>query len=110
MGFLTVGGSPSYGELISPLSEVVEKVGEYGKIDWSNGVVMAVGIGVPSADAVNAAQARTMAKRAALVAAQRNLLEALRGVRFDSETMVENFIAASDRMLSAVQGIVRGAT
>jgi len=110
VGFLTASGTPSSGELIGSVSDVVENIGENGKVDWSNGVVMAVGIGAPPADAVNAAQARAMAKRAAVVVAQRNLLETLKGVRVDSETIVENFIVASDRIRTAVQGIIRGAT
>jgi len=96
--------------LVGSISDVVENVGDCGRVDWTNGVVTVVGIGAPPANAVNAAQARAMTKRAALVVAQRNLLETLKGVRVDSETLVENFIITSDRIRTAVQGIIRGAS
>ena len=110
VGFSVWAGVPSFAQLIGSVSDVVENIGDSGKVDWTNGVVMAVGIGAPPGDPVNAAQARAMAKRAAVVVAQRNLLETLKGVRVDSETVVENFIVSSDRIRTAVQGIIRGAT
>jgi hypothetical protein len=100
----------SYAPLVGSISNVVENVGDSGRVDWTNGVVTVVGIGAPPANAVNAAQARAMTKRAALVMAQRNLLETLKGVRVDSETLVENFIITSDGIRTAVQGIIRGAS
>ncbi len=110
LGILFCSQVSSYPQLISSVSDVVEKIGDSGKVNWTNGVVMAVGIGAPPANAVNAAQARAMAKRAALVVAQRNMLETLKGVRVDSETLVENFITTSDRIRTAIQGIIRGAS
>jgi hypothetical protein len=109
-GFLICVQASSYAQLIGSVSDVVENIGDSGKVDWTNGVVTVVGIGAPPANAANAAQARAMAKRAALVVAQRNMLEALKGVRVDSETLVENFVTTSDRIRTAVQGIIRGAS
>lgn len=80
-----------------------------GKINWTVGEVTATGIGVPPAMPVNAAQARAMAERAAFVVALRNLLETVKGVRVDSETVVENFMVKSDVIKTQVNGIVRGA-
>lgn len=80
-----------------------------GKINWTVGEVTATGIGVPPAMPVNAAQARAMAERAAFVVALRNLLETVKGVRVDSETVVENFMVKSDVIKTRVDGIVRGA-
>jgi hypothetical protein len=109
-GLLICIQASSHAQLIGSVSDVVENIGDSGKVDWTNGVVMVVGIGAPPANAANAAQARAMAKRAALVVAQRNMLETLKGVRVDSETLVENFITTSDRIRTAVQGIIRGAS
>lgn len=72
VSFLVWSGAPSHAQLIGSVSDVVENIGDSGKVDWTNGVVMAVGIGAPPANAVNAAQARAMAKRAATVVAHGN--------------------------------------
>jgi hypothetical protein len=80
-----------------------------GTINWTNGEVYAIGIGAPPARPVNAAQARAMAERAAFVVALRNLLETVKGVRVDSETVVENFMTKSDVIRTHVEGIVKGA-
>jgi len=80
-----------------------------GRINWTSGEVYATGIGAPPAQAVNQAQSRAMAERAALVVAYRNLLEVVKGVRVDSETVVENFMVKSDVIRTRVDGVVRGA-
>ena len=49
-----------------------------------------------------------MAERAAQVVAYRNLLEAVKGVRVDSTTLVENFITTSDVIKTEVSGIIQG--
>jgi len=89
---------------------VVEPTGSSGKVDWTTGVITAVGIGAPPAQPANAAQARAMAERAAQVVAYRNLLEAIKGVRVDSTTTVENFMVSSDVIKTEVSGIIQGAT
>jgi hypothetical protein len=89
-------------------SDAVENVGQ-GKINWTVGEVYATGIGAPPANAVNPGQARAMAERAAMVVALRNLLEIVKGVRVDSETVVENFMTTSDIVRTQVSGFVRGA-
>ena len=80
-----------------------------GAINWTTSEVYATGIGAPPAKAANAAQARAMAERAAFVVALRNLLETVKGVRVDSETVVENFMVKSDVIRTRVDGIVKGA-
>ncbi len=80
-----------------------------GTINWTTGEVYATGIGVPPAHPVSAAQARPMAERAAFADALRNLLATVKGVRVDSETVVENFMTKSDIIRTHVEGIVKGA-
>jgi hypothetical protein len=77
---------------------------ENGKIDWTTGVVEAIGIGAPPAKPINMAQARAMAKRAAVIVARRNLLEIIKGVRIDSMTLVKDFVVQSDIIRSQVDG------
>jgi hypothetical protein len=89
-------------------SDAVETMSS-GMINWTIGEVYAKGIGAPPAYPANAAQARAMAERAAFIVAIRNLLETVKGVRVDSETVVENFMTKSDVIRTRVDGIVRGA-
>ncbi len=105
---LVVGGA--YAQLVGSVSDVVNPAGSTGKVDWTTGVITAVGIGAPPANPANAAQARAMAERAAQVVAYRNLLEAIKGVQVDSTTTVENFIVTSDVIKTQVSGIIQGAT
>ncbi|MFO7676448.1 MAG: hypothetical protein R6X12_09060 [bacterium] len=88
--------------------EVVEPV-PGGGVDWSGRTVRARGSGVVDPGATNVAQARLMAERAAVVVAQRNLLEIIKGVRVDSETRVENFMTSYDVVYTRVEGFVKGA-
>jgi len=77
---------------------------ENGKIDWTTGVALAIGIGAPPPKPVNMAQARAMAKRAAVIVARRNLLEIIKGVRIDSLTLVKDFVVQSDIIRNQVDG------
>ena len=80
-----------------------------GEIDWSGNMVRATGTGVLDIDNPNTAQARLMAERAAVVVAQRNLLETVQGVRVDSETRVENFMTDYDVIYTRVEGMITNA-
>lgn len=80
-----------------------------GNVDWSENTVRARGTGVIDPGTRNLAQARVMAERAAVVVAQRNLLEIVKGVRVDSDTRVENFMTDYDVVYSRVEGFVKGA-
>ena len=50
-----------------------------------------------------------MALRTARVDAYRNLAEAIQGIRITASTTVKDFVAESDEIRSAFNGIVRGA-
>jgi hypothetical protein len=88
--------------------EVVESLPS-GTINWTQGVVTAKGNGAPPRGITVPSQARLMAERAAKADALRNLLEAVKGVRVDSETTVETYTTKSDRVMTRVSGIVIGA-
>lgn len=90
-------------------SEPVTEPFPSGRIDWTGNTVRATGTGVVDPSNPNTAQARLMAERAAVVIAQRNLLEIVEGVRVDSETRVENFMTDYDVVHTRVQGMVRNA-
>lgn len=96
-------------ESMAKWAQLVEPVGDNGSINWSTGVVEAVGIGAPPERYYGKPQARPMALRAAKVDAYRNLLEVVKGVRVTSATMVVDFAVESDIIKTRVQGLVRGA-
>lgn len=107
---MLMSGGWAGAQLVGSIKDVVEPVGTAGRVDWSTGVITAVGIGAPPAQPANPAQARAMAERAAQVVAYRNLLEAVKGLRVDATTLVENFMVTSDIIRTEVNGIIQGAT
>ncbi|HZS12315.1 MAG TPA: hypothetical protein VFA38_08695 [Nitrospirales bacterium] len=88
--------------------EAIEVVG-LGTINWTAGLVTAVGSGAPPLNAVGTTQARAMAVRAAFAEATRNLLETVKDIRVDSATLVENHLVKSDVVKTRVTGLVKGA-
>lgn len=99
----------SYEEAIKSAAPVVEKTGN-GSINWTEQFVEAKGQSV--IDTVrfkNIAQARAMATRGAVVVAQRNLLEIVKGVNIVGETTVEDMITTSDVINTKVEGMIKGA-
>jgi hypothetical protein len=80
-----------------------------GLINWETDTVEASGTVVPAANSHHPAQAKGSARRAAIVDAQRNLLEAINGVQVDSETTMENLAISSDIVKTRVSGLIKGA-
>ena len=76
--------------------------------DWNSNTVSAVGTGVPPAN-TRGAQARILARRAAIADAQRQLAEAVHGVQVDAETTVEQMAVTSDIVRTRVSATLRGA-
>ncbi len=87
-------------------ADAIETIGS-GAINWTTRMVTATGVGAPPPAAVNSAQARAMAERAATVVAQRNLLEVVQGVRVDAATLVENQLVQNDVIRTRVTGIIK---
>jgi hypothetical protein len=87
---------------------LIQTIGN-GEINWAEQIVRASGSGAPNPDAPNIAAARLGAERAAKADALRNILETVKGVRIDSQTLVVNAMTQSDVIRTQVQGIVRGA-
>jgi len=88
----------------------VERISDYGTIDWVGEKLTAVGIGAPVTRKVGPAQVRILAQRAAVVVARRNLLEVVKGVHIDSTTRLENFLLKDDRIESRVAGVLVNST
>ncbi|PRX35657.1 hypothetical protein BX659_101151 [Orenia metallireducens] len=77
--------------------------------DWEKSVVKATGYGVAPDYITNEAQAKIMAREAAITMAQRRLLETIKGVQIDSEQTVKNAQVQSDIINKRVSGMVKGA-
>ena len=78
-------------------------------VDWEDNVIRVTGMGVAPPHAMNAAQARMLARRAAVVDGYRQIAEIVRGVQVDSETTVENLMTTSDVIKTKVSAMIKGA-
>jgi len=80
-----------------------------GWINWDRQVIKAVGHGILPGDAENQAQAKLMARQAAIADAYRNMAAVTKGVRVTGQTYVKNFMTESDEVRLGVEGFIRGA-
>jgi len=97
-------------EQLIEVSQPVIQSRPNGSVNWSEQYVEAKGSAVIDYERFpNAAQAKAMATRGAVVVAQRNLLEILQGVNVVSETTVKDMMIQSDYIYTRVDGIVKGA-
>jgi len=78
-------------------------------IDWSSSTITVEGSGIAPEYAKTSAQARLLARRAAIADAQRNLAEAVSGVNVNGDTTVENLMVTSDVVKTRVSAIITGA-
>lgn len=99
-----------YEEALKTAKPIIEKDSN-GVVNWGAQYIEADGQGI--IDTIrfkNKAQARAMAIRAAVVVAQRNLLEIVKGVNIVGETTVEDMITTKDVIVSKIEGVIKGAT
>jgi hypothetical protein len=81
-----------------------------GNVNWTEQFVEAKGASVIDNNRFeNPAQAKAMATRGAVVIAQRNLLEILKGVNVTSETTVQDMVTTNDYVYTRIDGLVKGA-
>lgn len=102
LGAFLVLTSPAVGA-----EEALTEKLQHGEVNWTERTVLATGSGAPDMKLQNVAQVRLAAERAAQLAAYRNVLEALRGVRVASETLAGDRLQ-DERVKAQVEGVVRG--
>ncbi|MER2493339.1 LPP20 family lipoprotein [Catenovulum sediminis] len=90
-------------------AEYTEFVGAAGAVNWTQGKIQAEGMGAAPPNKPPHV-APLLACRAAIADAQRNLLEAVKGVRVQANTVVERYMLASDEIRTSVEGVIRNAT
>jgi len=98
------------GQLSNAQDPALERIGDFGNIDWIGQKVVATGIGAPPAKYLGQPKARPMAQRAAVTVARRNLLEVVKGVHIDSTTRVENSLVQDDTIVARVKGLLNSST
>lgn len=78
-----------------------------GCIDWENGIIYAVGMGVPNPKFSSAAQRRYSAYEAAKTVAMRNLLQMVEGVNINSTKTVKAGMLENDEIQTQISGKLR---
>lgn len=78
-----------------------------GSINWSDGSIRATGKGVPRENTTRS-QGKLLARRAAQLDLERNMLEAMQGVKIYSQTEMKDFAIEFDTVSASVKGVVSG--
>lgn len=78
-------------------------------VNWEEGTIVATGMGIAPPDTVNIAQAKALARRAAVVDAYRQMAETISGVQVTSESTVKMFMTQSDVTRTKVEATIKGA-
>lgn len=100
-------GVPSEMTAQAQLAPVLERHHQ-GVVNWTDGYLEVTGEAI-FPDGKSYPQARLLARRGAIVDAQRRLLEILQGVRVDAMTTVQDFMTVSDIVRTRVEGVVKNA-
>ena len=80
-----------------------------GSINWSKGVIQAKGIGAPPEKLNGNPNSRSTALKAARLDAYRKILEVIKEVRIDGNTLVGDYAAENDVIMSKIESMVQSA-
>ena len=79
-------------------------------VNWEESTITVKGMGLMPQNVKSPAQARMLARRAAVVDGYRLLAELIKGVNVDAETTVENLAVRSDTVRTKVSACIQGAS
>lgn len=99
-----------YGCLSEKIKESCTLEQANGCIDWENGILYAVGMGVPNESLKSNAQKRYSALEAAKVVAMRNLLALVEDVQISSSQTVKMGMLENDTIQTEIHGTLRHVT
>jgi hypothetical protein len=80
-----------------------------GEIDWSNGVVEAIGFAYPPANPISPAQARALTKSKAEAEARRHLFDIIREINVDSKILIKNYMDQKTFPFADLYGLIKRA-
>ena len=80
-----------------------------GSINWTRGLIQAVGAGAPPTWAVGGPQERPLALSAARKVAQQHLFEVIRGIRIRSATRVGDIMAKDESITTQLESMIKNA-
>ncbi len=80
---------------------------EYGKIDWTHGIIEATGRGRPPGKSDNPAQGRAVAKGEAINRARQNLLKIVEGIRINSKVLIRDLLFEQQSTREALLGLIK---
>lgn len=102
------------GKYYSQLPSLCKKVAclfsgvEFDRKEFELKIIQVIGYGSPPTDIQDKERAKKMAERAAILDAKRNLLEKIKGVQIDTETMVKDYFTQYDIIYAEVSGFIDG--
>lgn len=106
---LMIAGAPSCAQAEDArLGTDVVEAAPNGKINWTGGWAQAIGTGYGPNNAPGSLS-RTLGERAGYALALRNLLEVIKGVRVDSESLVQGHMKDNEVVKAKVSGLIQGA-
>lgn len=88
--------------------DYLEEQADGSSMNWTNKVLRVTGNGFGPERIKSLGRRKILAKRAARLDAQRNILEAVKGVQVTSNTSVKDMMLESDLVQTGAQGLVKG--